>query len=281
MKIGPYTISTVEAGNFRLDGGAMFGVVPKVLWNRTNPADELNRIEMVMRCLLIEGDGRKVLVDTGAGNKEGQKFSDMYAIDNSENSLLRSLAARGIQPGQITDVVFTHLHFDHAGGATRLEGSHVVPTFPNARHYVQRRHWEHALNPLERDRASFFEHNYRPIQEAGQLELVDGDVELLPGIEVLTHHGHTPAMQSVRVFGGDETAWFPTDLIPMSAHVPLAYIMGYDLNPVTTLNEKKALLPRALDEKWILVYEHDPQVSSGHLTRDLRGQIVRGEGVSL
>ena len=178
-------------------------------------------------------------------------------------------------------MVFTHLHFDHAGGATRLDGRHVVPTFAHARHYVQRRHWEHALNPSERDRASFFVHNYHPIQEAGLLELVDGEGELLPGIEVFIHHGHTPAMQSVRVFSGDEAVWFPADLIPMSAHVPLPYIMGYDLSPVVTLNEKKAMLPRALDENWIVMYEHDPHVTGGRLTRDARGQIVRGDPSAL
>lgn len=281
MKVGIYTITALEAGDFRLDGGAMFGVIPKVLWNRTNPADDLNRIEMVMRCLLIEGDGRRILVDTGAGDKEGQKFVEMYSLDESKNSLLKALAHRGILPDQITDVIFTHLHFDHAGGATRLDGRQVVPTFAQARHYVQRRHWEHALNPSERDRASFFDHNYRPIHEAGMLDFVDGDVELIPGIEVFIHDGHTPAMQSVRVFAGETAVWFPADLIPMSAHVPLPYIMGYDLFPVTTLKEKKTLLPRALDENWILAYEHDPLVSAGRLTRDLRGHIVRGESVTL
>ncbi|MBU0508089.1 MBL fold metallo-hydrolase [bacterium] len=281
MRIGPYKVSAIEAGDFRLDGGAMFGVVPKVLWNRTNRADELNRIEMVMRCLLIEDADRKILVDSGAGDKEGQKFTDMYAVDNTQNSLLRSLAALAIKPEQITDVIHTHLHFDHAGGSTRLDSGRVVPMFPNARHYVQKRHWVHALNPTDRDRASFFDHNYRPVQEAGLLELVEGDTELFPGVELIVHDGHSPAMQSVRVFGGDSSIWFPADLIPLSVHVPLPYIMGYDLFPMTTLAEKKRLLPRALEEKWILVYEHDPRITASLLTRDLRGQIVRGETVTL
>ncbi len=281
MKIGSYEVSLIEAGDFRLDGGAMFGVVPKILWNRTNPSDEYNRIEMTMRGLLIEGNGRKILVDAGSGDKEGERFADIYAVDFGKNTLMKSLAEKGLQPDAITDVIYTHLHFDHAGGTTRLDGKHAVPVFPNARHYVQRRHWDHAQNPTVRDKASFLPPNYGPVHEAGLLDLVDGDTEVFPGIELIMLDGHTPAMQSLRVFDGNSALWFATDLLPMSAHVPLPYIMGYDLFPMTTLTEKKRLLPRAVDENWIVAYQHDPHVPASRIIRNERGQFQRGETVEI
>ncbi|MCX6600348.1 MAG: MBL fold metallo-hydrolase [bacterium] len=279
MTIGPYKISPIETGDFRLDGGSMFGVVPKVLWSRTNPADEQNRIAMTMRVLLIEGEGRKILVDTGLGRKEKDSFLEMYAVDFSRNTLESSLSARGVRPEEITDVILTHLHFDHCGGATRMESGQAAPVFAKARHYVQRRQFEHALQASERDRASFLPHNYLPLREAGLLDLVDGEVELFPGIHVLVAEGHTPAMQTVKIQDGDQVLWFAADLIPMSAHVPLPYIMGYDLRPLTTLAEKKRWLPQALSEKWVIVYEHDPLVPAGRLTANERGHIVAGESV--
>jgi glyoxylase-like metal-dependent hydrolase (beta-lactamase superfamily II) len=281
MTIGSYKVSILETGDFRLDGGSMFGVVPKVLWNRTNPADEQNRIAMTMHVLLIEGGGRKILVDTGVGHKEKDSFLEIYAVDLSRHSLEGSLAARGIRPQDITDVILTHLHFDHCGGSTVLENGRAVPLFPNARHYVQKRHLEHALNPTERDRASFFLHNYVPLREAGLLDLVDGDTELFPGIHLKVADGHTPAMQTVKIQSGDQTIWFAADVIPMSAHVPLPYIMGYDLFPLTTLEEKKRWLPQALSEKWILVYEHDPVLWASRITSNERGQFLAGDSISL
>ncbi len=202
MTIGSYTISLIETGDFRLDGGAMFGVVPKPLWERVCPADVANRIAMTMRCLLLEGNGKKILVDTGVGNKDSAKFREIFAIDDSAKSLLGALAARGVTPEQITDVILTHLHFDHAGGSTHLENGKAVPSFPNARYHVQRRHWEHAQQPTERDKASFLPPNYMPLHEAGLLELLDGEGELFPGIELHLLNGHTPAMQAVKVTDG-------------------------------------------------------------------------------
>jgi len=279
MIVGPYRISLIETGDFRLDGGSMFGVVPKVLWSRTNPSDEQNRIAMTMRVLLIEGEGRKILVDTGIGHKEKDSFLEMYAVDFTRNTLESSLAARGVKPEEITDVILTHLHFDHSGGSTRLENGQAVPVFPKARYHVQRRHFEYALNATERDHASFLPHNYLPLREAGLLEVVDGEMELFPGIHVLVADGHTPAMQTVKVQHGDQVLWFAADILPMSAHVPLPYVMGYDLFPLTTLAEKKRWLPQALDEKWVIVYEHDPLVPASRLKMSERGQIAAGESV--
>jgi glyoxylase-like metal-dependent hydrolase (beta-lactamase superfamily II) len=281
MKVGPYSISLIETGDFRLDGGAMFGVVPKPLWSRLCPADDANRIFMTMRVLLIENSERKILVDCGAGEKDGLKFRELYALDNSQKSLVNSLRASGITPDQITDVILTHLHFDHAGGATRLDGKEVVPTFPKAQYYVQRKQYDHALSRSERDRASYIDQNYEPLRAAGQLNFTDGDTEILPGIELLTMSGHTPFLQTVRVTDGTHVVWFPADLIPMSAHIPLPYIMGYDLFPVTTLAEKKKILPRVADEKWTVVFEHDPQVPASRLSLDDKGKVVKGEDVAI
>jgi glyoxylase-like metal-dependent hydrolase (beta-lactamase superfamily II) len=281
VKVGAHTISTIDTGDFRLDGGAMFGVVPKVLWNRTNPADDLNRIAMTCRVLLIESSERKILVDAGIGNKEGEKFTDLYAVDFSRNTLLASLAKRGIKPDDITDVIITHLHFDHVGGCTCYEGKTAVPTFPRARHYVQKKQFAHALNPSEKDRASYFPHNYLPLQEAGLLDLVEGNVELFSGIDVIVVNGHTPAMQTVRVRDGRQTVWYAADLLPLSAHVPLPYIMGYDCAPMITLEEKKTLLPQAVDEEWIVAYEHDPLMAAGKIVRHEKAFFTRGDPVSL
>ena len=281
MQVGPYKISLIETGDFKLDGGAMFGVVPKALWNRVAPADELNRIAMTARCLLIETDSRKILVDAGIGHKDDQKFRDIFCVDFERNTLEKSLAASGIQPGEITDLIYTHLHFDHAGGSTRLDGQEAVPVFPNARHYVQRRQYEQAIARNERDRASYMDANYEPVRRAGLLEVLDGDTEFLPGFELLLTNGHTPGLQTVRISDGDTAVWYTTDLIPMSAHVPLPYIMGYDLFPMTTLADKKKYLPRAADEKWIVVYEHDLYTKASRVEQKTLGQFVKGQPLEL
>jgi glyoxylase-like metal-dependent hydrolase (beta-lactamase superfamily II) len=281
IQIGPYKISLIETGDFKLDGGAMFGVVPKTLWNRVAPADESNRIEMTMRVLLIETDSRKILVDAGIGQKDDQKFRDIFAVDFGRHTLEKSLAERGIRPVDITDLIYTHLHFDHAGGSTRLEGREAVPVFPNALHYVQRRQYEHARTRSERDRASYIEANYEPVRHAGLLELLDGATEFLPGFDLLLANGHTPGLQMVRITDGSTTIWYPTDLMPMSAHVPLPYIMGYDLFPVTTLDEKKQYLPRAADEKWIVVFEHDRFTRACRVEQKASGQFVKGQTLEI
>ncbi|MHB2154220.1 MBL fold metallo-hydrolase [Calditrichota bacterium GD2] len=271
MKIGPYEIFTVNSGIFSLDGGAMFGVVPKVLWNKTNPADELNRIQLALRTLVIKGDGRIILIDAGVGNKMNEKLRKIYNIDTQQNDLERGLAEKGIRPEQVTDVIITHLHFDHVGGATRLDNGLLKPTFPNARYYVQGEQWHWANNPSEKDRASYMPENFKPIEEAGLLVELNGPGEVLPGIETLVMYGHTHGMQLPKISDGKSTLLYCADLIPTASHIPLPYIMAYDNNPLITLEEKKRLLPQAVREKWILVFEHDPFRPAGTVIETEKG----------
>ena len=280
-QIGPYRVSLIETGDFKLDGGAMFGVVPKPLWSRTNPSDDLNRIEMTVRCLLIETDDRKILVDAGIGHKENEKFNGIFAVDFSRNTLEKSLAERDVDPDAITDFIYTHLHFDHAGGSTRMEGDAAVPVFRNAQHYVQKRQYEHALTRSDRDRASYLDHNYEPVMKNGQLKLLEGDTELFPGLHLLTTSGHTPDLQTILISDGKTSLWYPTDLIPLSSHIPMPYIMGYDLFPMVTLEDKRRFLPRACNENWILIYEHDSHNEASKVSRDAKGRIVMGEDTTI
>jgi glyoxylase-like metal-dependent hydrolase (beta-lactamase superfamily II) len=260
LVLGPYTVRFVSGGRFRLDGGAMFGVVPKVLWNRVAPADERNRIQMGMNCLLIEGDGRRVLVDAGSGTKVDPKFRDIYAIENPEG-LVTELAAVGVSPDQVDTVALTHLHFDHCGGGTtRGEDGIVRPTFPKARYYARRQEWEDAHHANVRNRASYLSENYDPLQESGQLAIHDGDQEILPGVSMRCLPGHTLGHQGVFFDLPGVRALYTVDLIPTLAHLPLPYIMGYDLYPMTTLETKRRILEEATREEWLLLFEHDPAV---------------------
>jgi len=254
LKVGSYDVSILEAERFRLDGGAMFGVVPKPLWSRSHPADDRNRIRMVARCLLARGEGRVVVIDTGMGGEWTDRERDIYALEDTERSVAAALAAKGVAPDDVTDVVFTHLHFDHAGGA--VKGG--APAFPRARHHVQRDHLEWALHPTERDRRSFREETFVPLRDAGLLSLAEGPAEILPGIAVDHTRGHTIGHQVVRIGEGPGSVVFCGDLIPTAAHLPAPWVMSYDLQPVLTMQEKTDLLSQAADGRWILVMEHDP-----------------------
>lgn len=258
MKIGPYEIHSIETGHFALDGGAMFGVVPWVFWSKTNPPDERQRITLAARCWLVRGNGRTILVDDGNGTKWPDKLKDIYKLDNSKDNLISSLKKFGITPSDVTDVILTHLHFDHAGGSTTMENGKPVPTFPNAKYYVQEKHWELSQNPTEKDRGSFMKDDFMPLMQHGVLELVDGEFEIFPGIEVLVCNGHTSAQQLPKISDGNTTMLFCCDLVPTTSHIPFPYIMGYDVRPLVTLEEKKKILGRAYEEKWILFLEHDP-----------------------
>ena len=216
--IGPYTLHTIETGRFKLDGGAMFGIVPKPLWERAIPADARNRIPLHMRCLLLEGDDRLILIDNGLGDKASARFREIYAVDHEEYNLHRSLAEAGFHPDDVTDVILTHLHFDHCGGSTRRVEEGLALAFNNATHHVQRAHWEWALSPNPRERASFLKENLEPLAASGQLHLIDGDGPLFPGVDLVTVNGHTEAQQMVKVSGAEGTLVFVADLVPTSAH---------------------------------------------------------------
>jgi glyoxylase-like metal-dependent hydrolase (beta-lactamase superfamily II) len=273
LQLGRFRIDVIETGRFGLDGGAMFGVVPKPLWEKAyHRADADNRIPMAARALLIRWDTQAVLVDTGNGTKMNEKQRAIYALDTSRFSLERSLQHLGVRPEDITAVILTHLHFDHAGGSTyRDESGRVLPTFPNARYYVQRDHLLWAQQPTEKDRASFIPDDFEPLIAEGLLETLDGEGELFPGIRLILVHGHTRAMQLVLVQDQGETLLYCADLCPTAAHVAYPYIMAYDNFPLTTLEEKKRLLPQAYEEGWLLCFEHDAFVQAARLRPTAKG----------
>ncbi len=267
-RVGRFRIHALEAGLQRLDGGAMFGVVPKPLWEKRIPADERNRIPLAMRCLLVETGDALVLIDTGVGNKETEKFRTIYGIENegAPTRLEDAIRAAGWSPEDVEVVVNTHLHFDHAGGNTFLDGEgRIRLSFPRARYVVQRGELEFARSRNERIRASYLPHNFEPVVEAGRFELVEGEREVVPGIRLVPAPGHTPHHQSVLVESEGERACFLADLVPTSAHLPLPWIMAYDVEPLVTLETKRELLERAKREGWLLVFEHDPVVAWGRL----------------
>ncbi len=280
MRFGRFTLRTVETGTFRLDGGTMFGVVPRILWERTNPADENNRIEMAMRVLYIEGFDCRVVVDAGAGTKLNDKMLRNYAIDTA--GLGPALKKAGIDPDSVTDAVVTHLHFDHAGGFTYRDPQGAVKlTLPHAIHYIQRLQWEAARNPNERDRASFFPENFLAIEEEDKLQLVDGEEEIVDGVTVIPTEGHTPGHQVVLVDGEDEKLLYCGDLIPLASHVNLPYIMSFDHLPLETLEEKRRILGLAADEGWILFFEHDPVIAACRVGRAEGGRFEITEEIDM
>jgi glyoxylase-like metal-dependent hydrolase (beta-lactamase superfamily II) len=282
LPVARWKVHAIQAGGIKLDGGAMFGIVPKPLWERRIPADERNRIQLGMRCLVIEHEVGPVLVDTGLGNKEDAKFHDIYGVENGgrggRTRLEDGLLELGLRPEDVALVILTHLHFDHAGGSTYSEGGVVRPTFPRARYVVQRGEFEFASRPNERTAASYLPHNFQPLVEAGMLQFVDGDVEIAAGVTLVRTPGHTPWHQSVLLDAGNERVFFPADLFPTAAHVPLPWIMGYDVEPLVTLETKRRILHQAKVENWLVVFEHDSKVSSGRIVHDGKGfAAVHGE----
>lgn len=271
MQIGKFKLTALEFGRFKLDGGAMFGVIPRVLWERHHPADEKNRIDMALRCLLIEIEDRKILIDTGFGQDRTEKFINIYQFDGAVNYLEKSLSEVGLVPSDITDVILTHLHFDHDGGATINKNTDPIPAFPKAKYYIQKKQLEHARSRFERDRASYFSEDFEPLFDANVAEIVDGEWELLPGIDFLICNGHTPAMQLARVRDEGKTLVYGADLIPLASHFPLPWIMAYDLNPVQTLEEKRKYLTQAVEEGWIFFFEHDAEIVMGKVENTPKG----------
>ncbi|HVN80794.1 MAG TPA: MBL fold metallo-hydrolase [Terriglobia bacterium] len=269
MRIGPYEIVSLEAGRFALDGGAMFGSVPKTIWSRTNPADGRNRIELALRVLLISTESKRILVDCGAGRVLSPKWQEIYGLDQNRHCLKQGLAKLGLRPEDVTDVVLTHLHFDHAGGMTDHTDHGLGLTFPRATHFIQQRHWQWACQPSEKDRASFLPETLGTLKSSSQVQILDGACELYPGVHLMLSDGHTPGLQMVRIEDSSNVLFYPSDLLPTASHLPLPYIMGYDLSPLTTLEEKRSALSQACEGEWVIALEHDPRYEA---IRILRGE---------
>ncbi len=267
LKFGEYEVCAIPTGLFALDGGAMFGTVPKALWQKTNPADEHNRIQMEARALLLKSKDRHILIDTGNGSdfiakhgeKLGSKFAEIYGVSDSGDSLEKSLQAHGLTPHDITDVILTHLHFDHAGGATKAEGTRIVPTFANATYHLQKSNYENAINPNIREKASYLQQNFKPLIESGILKLIDGaQKNYLPHISLFVSNGHTVGHQVVIIEDEVKQLIYCGDVIPTSSHVRSAWIMGYDINPLLLIQEKSVLLSLTEAKTSYLYFEHDP-----------------------
>ena len=266
MKVLP-----IHTGNFKLDGGAMFGVIPKVIWNKLVPANENNLCNWSMRCLLVEIEDRKILIDTGIGNKQSEKFYGHYDL-NGEDSLMGSLTSNGISADQITDVLLTHLHFDHCGGAIIKRDDALLPQFPNAIYHLTESHWNHANNPNDRERASFLPENFMLLKELGLLNFVNEGDMIADCIEIKVFNGHTFGMIAPIIHWGATKLMYMADLIPAAAHIPVNYVMGYDIQPLITMEEKKSLLPWLESEQIWLVFEHDASFCRAQVQQNDRGQ---------
>jgi len=272
---------SINTGFFKLDGGAMFGVVPKSIWNKVNPADENNLCSWALRCLLIQEGNRLILIDNGNGDKQDAKFFSHYHL-HGEDTLDKSLAKHGFHRDDITDVILSHLHFDHCGGTIRREGDKLIPNFKNATVWSNEEHWQWAVHPNDREKASFLKENILPIQESGQLKFIPipnrenplqqlAAAKFSDSISIRNADGHTRAMMLPQIQYKDRTIVFMADLLPSQGHIPLPYVMGYDMFPMTTLQEKKLFLEEAVDNNYILFFEHDPKVECCTLQRTEKG----------
>jgi glyoxylase-like metal-dependent hydrolase (beta-lactamase superfamily II) len=263
---------SINTGYFKLDGGAMFGVVPKSIWHKLNPADENNMCSWAMRCLLIETGNRLILIDNGLGDKQDEKFYSYYYLHGND-SLDKSLKKHGFSRDDVTDMVLTHLHFDHCGGSIKFNSdrSRLEPAFRNATYYCNEKHWNWAVNPNAREKASFLKENILPIKESGQLKYITGNSELVPGLSFIEVNGHTEAMMLPKIKLKDTTLLYMADLIPSSAHLPMPYVMAYDVRPLDTIKEKHRILDQAVTEDWKLFFEHDPLVECISLERTEKG----------
>ncbi len=265
MDFGKLKLYPLCDGFFGLDGGAMFGVVPKPLWEKKHPPDERNRIKLALRPLLVATGKELILIDTGIGDKYDPDFAERYRIEKTDSVLL-GLARLNFKPEDITTVILTHLHFDHCGGSTQIKDGKLVPTFPRAHYIVQQAEWEDAINPNRRSRASYLGENFLPLKETHRLELINGSIEIYPGIELLHTGGHTRGMQLVKITSDNKTAIFWSDMIPTRSHIPIPYIMGYDLFPLDSMDQKEKLLNQAVNGNWLSVLEHDQEAVMGKIT---------------
>jgi glyoxylase-like metal-dependent hydrolase (beta-lactamase superfamily II) len=275
MQLGGYQLDIVHAGFLRLDGGAMFGIVPRNLWQRRIPPDEQNRIPLAMRCLMLRGHGRTILIDNGLGNKYDEKFGSIFGVDQESFNLHRSLEAVGVAAEDVTDVILTHLHFDHAGGSTtRNAEGELVLTFPNATHHLQRTQWAWA-HESPREQASFLAENLDPLEASGKLNLLDGGEAPFPDIRMIVVDGHTRGQQLPVISGEEGTLLYAADLLPTSAHIQLLWIMAYDVAPLDSLSEKKRVLDEAVDGEWLVFFEHDPEIAAGRIVRTDQGYAIK------
>lgn len=268
MRIGDYDLYSIETSEFSLDGGAMFGIIPKPIWEREAPSDALNRIDMVTRSLLLCSDEKKILIDTGNGTKWEEKYRDIYNIDTSRYNIENSLTKYGFSADDITDIINTHLHFDHAGGNTKIDDGSIVPTFPNAKYWVTKEHWELANHPSQKDSGSFIEHDWKVLAENGMIETVNGNEPFIKGIDSYITQGHTAGLLHPMISDGTKTLFYGADIFPLAAHISIPWVMAYDVQPVVTMKEKEILLPKMQDEEWILFLEHDPKIQACTVQQD-------------
>ncbi|MFZ1518526.1 MAG: MBL fold metallo-hydrolase [Ignavibacteriaceae bacterium] len=272
MQIGKYKLKTIQSGNFRLDGGAMFGIIPKPLWEKTNPPDELNRVTLSTRNLLLISDDKRILIDTGMGNKWDEKSRNIYNI-NPKLDLEHELELLGIKSEEITDILLTHLHFDHTGGSTKYENGKLVPAFPNAKYFVQKKNFEWAMNPSDRDKGSYIKENFEPLVKEGVLNLIDGEIDFDENISFRIINGHTFAQQMIKISDSSNTILYCADLMPFVSQIRIPYVMGYDLQPMITVQEKKKYLQLAVDENWQIYFGHDPDFALATVKQSEKGTI--------
>ena len=268
MKIGKYDLYSVETSEFGLDGGAMFGIIPKPVWEKKVSADELNRVNMVTRSLLLVSDEKKILIDTGNGTKWEEKYKQIYNINTDQYNIEKSLGKYGFSSEQITDVICTHMHFDHIGGNTKIKSGEVVPTFPNAKYWISEENWQLANHPSQKDAGSFIEHDWKVLAENQMIEIIDGREPFIEGIETFVSHGHTPGLLHPIVSDGSNKLFYGADIFPMVAHIPIPWVMAYDVQPVVTMEEKQKLLQKMEREDWILFFEHDPHIQACTVHKD-------------
>lgn len=270
MQIGKYKLRTIFSGKISLDGGAMFGIIPKPLWEKTNPADELNRVTLATRNLLLLSDDKKILIDTGMGKKWDDKAKNIYNID-PKLDLELALVQNGIESEEITDVLLTHLHFDHTGGSTKFDNGKLVPAFPNAKYFVQKKNFEWAMNPSDRDRGSYIKENFEPLVKEGVLNLVDGEIQFDDNISFRIINGHTFGQQMIKISDSSNTVLYAADLLPFVSQIKIPYVMGYDLQPLVTIAEKKKYLQLAAKENWLLYFGHDPDYAIATVKHSEKG----------
>mgnify|MGYP006129126315 FL=1 len=268
MKIGQYDLYSIETSEFSLDGGAMFGIIPKTLWKEKLSPDRLNRVDMVTRSLLMVTDNRKVLIDTGNGSKWAKKYLDMYNIDFSKYNILSSLKKSGFETDDITDVICTHLHFDHIGGNTFYQNDIIEPTFPNATYWISRDNWALANQPSVKDQGSFISQDWEVLEKNNMIKLVDE--QFLDGIDIFFTHGHTNGLMHPIISDSNKKLFYGADIFPTHAHLPVPWVMAYDLHPAKTMSEKSKLLKKMYEEEWILFFEHDPFYQA--CTIDMKGK---------